>query len=89
MDPGGKAIWEIFVEDHGIGFDEKHLDRIFRMLERLHSREEFEGTGMGLAICRRIAERHGGGITASSKPGAGARFTVTLKTGSLETEAAT
>jgi PAS domain S-box-containing protein len=79
-DPGGKQVWEIFVQDNGIGFDEKYLDRIFRMLERLHTREEFEGTGMGLAICRRIAERGGGGITAQSRPGEGARFIVTLKT---------
>ena len=79
-DPGGKEVWELFVQDNGIGFDEKYLDRIFRMLERLHTREEFEGTGMGLAICRRIAERGGGGITAQSRPGEGARFIVTLKT---------
>lgn len=79
-DLAGKQVCEIFVEDHGIGFDEKYLKRIFGMLERLHSRDEYEGTGIGLAICRRIAERHGGGITAKSTPGHGARFTVTLKT---------
>ena len=79
-DPAGKQVWEIDVEDQGIGFDEKYLKRIFGMLERLHTREEYEGTGIGLAICRRIAERHGGGITAKSRPGQGACFTVTLKT---------
>jgi two-component system, LuxR family, sensor kinase FixL len=84
LDPMGKQVWELSVQDHGVGFDEKYLDRIFRMLERLHTREQFEGTGMGLAICRRIAERSGGGITARSRPGEGARFIVTLKTGALD-----
>jgi len=66
------------VEDNGIGFEPKYGDRIFRVFERLHSRNEYDGTGIGLAICRKIAERHGGSITASSTPGAGAKFTVTL-----------
>lgn len=69
---------EIIIEDKGIGFDEKYLDRIFNVFQRLHSRSEYEGTGMGLAICRKIAERHGGHITATSKPGQGAGFIVTL-----------
>ena len=69
---------ELTVEDNGIGFDEKYLDRIFTIFQRLHSRSEYEGTGVGLAICRRIAERHRGGITATSAPGEGARFVVTL-----------
>jgi PAS domain S-box-containing protein len=69
---------EIMVEDNGIGFEEKYLDRIFKAFQRLHKREEFEGTGMGLAICQRIAERHGGSITASSQPGTGSVFKVTL-----------
>lgn len=84
VDPAGRAIWEVFVQDQGIGFDEKHLGRIFQMLERLHTRDEFDGTGMGLAICRRIAERQGGGITAHSRPGAGARFVATLRTSQVE-----
>lgn len=66
------------VADEGIGFDEKYLDRIFAVFQRLHGRGEYEGTGMGLAICRRIAERHGGTIAARSKPGEGATFVVTL-----------
>jgi len=66
------------VDDNGIGFDEKYADRIFTMFERLHGRGEYEGTGIGLAICRRIAERHGGTIEAHSKPGEGSTFTVTL-----------
>ena len=72
--------YQIIVEDNGIGFDEKYLDRIFNVFQRLHTRSEYEGTGMGLAICRKIAERHGGSITAESTPGRGAKFIVTLPT---------
>ena len=68
----------IIVEDNGIGFDEKYLDRIFTIFQRLHGRNEYEGTGIGLAVCRKIAERHGGDITAKSAPGHGATFIVTL-----------
>ena len=68
----------ILVEDNGIGFDEKYLDRIFDVFQRLHPRDVHEGTGVGLAICRRIVERHGGTITASSRPGEGATFEITL-----------
>lgn len=68
----------IFVADNGIGFDEKYLDRIFNVFQRLHSRSEYEGTGMGLAICRKIAERHGGSITANSKLGQGSKFIITI-----------
>ncbi|NET31332.1 MAG: PAS domain S-box protein [Cyanothece sp. SIO1E1] len=66
------------VADNGIGFDERYLDRIFKAFQRLHGRSEYEGTGMGLAICRKIVERHGGDITATSRPGQGATFIVTL-----------
>ncbi|MHB8779187.1 MAG: sensor histidine kinase, partial [Anaerolineales bacterium] len=69
---------QISVEDNGIGFDVQYLDRIFKPFQRLHSREEYEGSGMGLAICRRIAERHGGSITATSAVGKGSAFLVTL-----------
>lgn len=72
------TLCQLFVEDNGIGFDEKYLDRIFTIFERLHGRKEYEGTGVGLAICRRIVERHGGHITAHSKPGEGATFIVTI-----------
>lgn len=70
----------ITVQDNGIGFDEKYLDRIFQVFQRLHGREEYEGTGVGLAICRKIVERHGGTITAQSRVGEGAAFVVTLPT---------
>ncbi|MBI3553020.1 MAG: MASE1 domain-containing protein [Elusimicrobia bacterium] len=69
---------EIVVEDDGIGFDERYLNRIFQPFQRLHSARDYEGSGMGLAICDRIALRHGGRITARSAPGLGARFVVTL-----------
>ena len=65
------AAFEIRVEDDGIGFDPKYLDRIFNVFHRLHGRNEYEGTGIGLAICRKIVERHHGRITAQSQPGSG------------------
>lgn len=71
---------QIIVEDNGIGFDEKYLDRIFNVFQRLHGRTEYEGTGMGLAICRKIVERHQGSITAKSEPGKGAIFIITIGT---------
>jgi two-component system sensor kinase FixL len=66
------------IQDNGIGFDEKYLDRIFTIFQRLHGRQAYEGTGVGLAVCRRIAERHSGQITARSAVGHGARFLVSL-----------
>lgn len=74
----GKQMCEFQVQDNGIGFDEKYVDRIFAVFQRLHGRSEYEGTGVGLAVCRRIVERHGGTIVARSKPGQGATFIVTL-----------
>lgn len=71
-------LCEIRVKDNGIGFDEKYLDRIFTVFERLHGDTEYEGTGMGLAIVYKIVERHGGNVTAQSRPGEGATFIVTL-----------
>jgi signal transduction histidine kinase len=75
--PSG-PVCRLVVRDNGIGFDEKYLDRIFNVFQRLHGRGEYEGTGMGLAICRKIVERHRGRITAQSSPGRGATFLVTL-----------
>jgi len=74
----GEQICQIMVRDNGIGFDEKYLDRIFQVFQRLHSRSEYEGTGIGLAVCRKIADRHGGTISAKSAEGEGATFIVTL-----------
>ena len=69
----------IVVEDNGVGFDsDKHSHRIFEMFQRLHGRHDFEGTGMGLSVCQRIAERHGGSITPTSKVGCGATFSIQL-----------
>jgi PAS domain S-box-containing protein len=66
------------VADNGIGFDEKYLDRIFIVFQRLHGRSDYEGTGIGLAVVRKIVERHGGSITATSIKGQGSTFVVML-----------
>ncbi|WP_460973482.1 PAS domain-containing sensor histidine kinase [Spirosoma migulaei] len=68
----------IDVSDNGIGFDQKYVDRIFQVFQRLHSKREFEGTGIGLAICEKVAANHGGAITATSQPGRGATFSIYL-----------
>jgi signal transduction histidine kinase len=70
----------ITVRDNGIGFDPQYSQRIFRVFERLHGRGTYPGTGIGLALCRRIAERHGGTIVARSVPDEGSTFTVTMQT---------
>jgi PAS domain S-box-containing protein len=68
----------ITVSDNGIGFEEKYLDRIFKVFQRLHGRNEYEGTGIGLAVCAKIVERHGGQLTAQSAPDQGATFIIRL-----------
>ncbi len=75
---GTREMMQLIVSDNGIGFDEKYLDRIFQVFQRLHNRAAYEGTGMGLAIARKIVEHHKGQITAKSKPGEGATFIVIL-----------
>jgi light-regulated signal transduction histidine kinase (bacteriophytochrome) len=72
------AYCAITVADNGIGFNSEHAEKIFRMFERLHGRGQYDGSGIGLAICRKIVERHGGTITATSTADKGATFTVTL-----------
>jgi len=73
-----KKLCRLTVSDNCIGFDEKYLDRIFNVFQRLHPRNEYEGTGMGLAIVRKIALYHGGHVTAKSKPGEGSIFILTV-----------
>jgi light-regulated signal transduction histidine kinase (bacteriophytochrome) len=74
----GDGQCRIFLKDNGIGFDEKYLDKIFQPFQRLHGKNEYSGTGIGLAICRKVVERHGGTMTGRSTPGKGSIFIVTL-----------
>jgi len=69
-----QRFYEVVVSDNGIGFDNSHAEEIFKVFTRLHSKQEFDGTGVGLSLCRKIMQHHKGYIKASGKPGEGATF---------------
>jgi signal transduction histidine kinase len=74
----GSEVCQIMVADNGIGFSAEYAEKIFALFQRLHGRQEYEGTGIGLAVCRKITDRHGGSIMAKSSDGEGATFIVRL-----------
>lgn len=84
----GREVVRLVVDDNGIGFEPQYAERIFVPFQRLHTRDKYEGTGIGLAICRRIVERHGGSISVNSTSGSGATFEIILPLHHTETPSA-
>jgi len=76
--------WHLTIRDNGIGFASRHVERVFEMFKRLHPRDAYPGTGIGLALCQRIVERHGGRIWVESELGAGSCFHIELPIAPVE-----
>ncbi len=73
-----EGYYQIEVSDNGTGFEPEYADQIFRIFQRLHRKSDYEGTGIGLALCHKIVQNHGGSISANSEPGVGTTFTIVL-----------